>query len=129
MDRVYLDCTGLPNSIPVRSDLPNSIYVDASDLQRVLSDFLQQLPNAIEEGLKANPVENRVSQAASQAVPSELLPCPFCGGKFDFVKQNLADGKELFAGGCYNICSASPRIGWFGSLDYIKQMWNKRASQ
>ena len=68
MERVYLDCTGLPHSIPVRSELPNSIYVDASDLQRVLDNFLQGFTYAIAEGMKANPVENFVRQGVSQPV-------------------------------------------------------------
>jgi len=68
MERVYLDCTGLPHSIPVRSDLPNSIYIDASDLQRVLDNFLQVLPNAVLEGLKANPLEQRVMQLLADKV-------------------------------------------------------------
>ncbi|MBU2061715.1 MAG: hypothetical protein KKH44_07710 [Bacteroidetes bacterium] len=62
MERVYLDTSGLPNSIPVRSELPNSIYVDASDLQRVLENFTQQLPYALEEALKTNRAETLVSQ-------------------------------------------------------------------
>jgi hypothetical protein len=83
MDRVYLDCTGLPNSIPVRSELPNSIYVDASDLQRVLNSFLESLPNAILEGLKANPVENLVRQGEVQPMQK--------GGRFEVEKHNGAD--------------------------------------
>jgi len=53
MQKIHLDCSALPSSIPLRSELPNSIYIDASDLQRVLSDFLRELPNTISEGLKA----------------------------------------------------------------------------
>jgi hypothetical protein len=68
MERVYLDCTGLPHSIPVRSEIPNTIYIDASNLQTVLDNFLQVLPNVISEGLKANPLEQRVMQIPASPV-------------------------------------------------------------
>lgn len=78
MERVYLDCTGMPNSIPLRSEIPNSIYVDASDLQRVLSNFLECLSNAVLEGLQANRHEPLVSQAASQALPEPNQQSKVC---------------------------------------------------
>jgi hypothetical protein len=68
MERVYLDCTGLPHSIPVRSEIPNTIYIDASNLQTVLDNFLQVLPNVISEGLKANPLEQRVMQKIAEEI-------------------------------------------------------------
>lgn len=64
-------------------------------------------------------------------VNGELLPCPFCAGKTQFVRI-VGDDETKF---CYQVvCYCSARgaaVGWYRSdvigVDQAVQEWNKRA--
>ncbi|TDX30813.1 restriction alleviation protein Lar [Modicisalibacter xianhensis] len=55
---------------------------------------------------------------------SELLPCPFCGGKAEFCKVGV---NYPFKAGCAN-CEAFTKGSAFENNEYNAQCWNRRAA-
>jgi hypothetical protein len=85
-----------------------------------------------DEAMKANPVENRVSQ------PSELLPCPFCGSKGEIIKNGFPPRNRDRHPSCSNencIAHVEEQDEQGGTnVDFYtdeeaKALWNKRAIQ
>lgn len=75
-------------------------------------------------------------------LPSELLPCPFCGGDADFILDESVDGIGIYVKCLNNDCGI--RGKYFSEWDWqnnsgtfsrgksefnAKEFWNKRASQ
>jgi Lar family restriction alleviation protein len=67
----------------------------------------------------SNLLEKLVSQ------PSELLPCPFCGGKANGFHRRK-NWEDAYMVSCLNCGIDTPKLK---TQELAKELWNKRASQ
>ena len=71
-----------------------------------------------------NPKEsNLLEKLVSQ--PSELLPCPFCGGKVNGFHRRK-NWEDAYMVSCLNCGIDTPKLK---TQELAKELWNKRASQ
>ncbi len=68
---------------------------------------------------KSAPTESPISQ------PSELLPCPFCGGESNGFHRRK-NGEDAYMVSCLNCGIDTPKLK---TQELARELWNKRASQ
>ena len=91
MNTVYLDCSGLPNSIRINTgDLPNSIYIDGQEFVRRLQILLDELHNPPEKTDK----EKRWGLILALAGNANICSYPFSSNQTS-KKTSMSETAEL----------------------------------